>query len=448
MRRYHWVRLFALLLMIILFALSFFTVAAGVRGIFGEAVRQKSIVRGVQAVSDAERIIIRKLTAIAETSAREEYDRVSDIANGPGGAGLSEEDLERNFREGFGRRIRETVGDQHLQICETLNSYLSGYAGVVTVDDDPATMLYEQKDPDGKTVSFRIKNVTISYTHPAAGSRMETAGFEIMFPEAVFHAGSDELFGYCMVARKGIYITGRTSSIIGNVFAGGHSAEECRDAEIVYGETGTYGGMNILSTQLGVKADRIVSGGDINVNGSFVVMSPAGDSLECVAQRMNEIGGFSKDAKITLNGTFIPVERTGANDPPVFSEAVKLADVSLSKLSGIEIYYDTDNDAGYSEKYRKLLSSTDIEIRHDLTGIVATPGNVIIHNDVNIEGLILCGDRIYAMGNNNIVANPEVAGTIIAREYAGAYGMRVSDYIGGMKSAGLKDPEYYVIPCK
>ncbi|MBR6158670.1 MAG: hypothetical protein IKQ40_00100, partial [Lachnospiraceae bacterium] len=127
---------------------------------------------------------------------------------------------------------------------------------------------------------------------------------------------------------------------------------------------------------------------------------------------------------------------------------VNLVDTSLGKLTGIEIYYDTDNDGGYSEPYRKLLSSTDVEIRHDFTGIIATPGNVIIDNDVNIEGIILCGDRIYTMGNNNIVSNAAIVRSIIAGEFAGAYGMRVSDYIGGMREVHLTAPEYYVIPYK
>ncbi|MCR5672981.1 MAG: hypothetical protein K6F87_04630, partial [Lachnospiraceae bacterium] len=70
----------------------------------------------------------------------------------------------------------------------------------------------------------------------------------------------------------------------------------------------------------------------------------------------------------------------------------------------------------------------------------------IIHRDVNFEGVILCGDRIYAMGNNNIVANPGIARALIASEGTEEYGIKVKDYLGGMKSEGLKVPDHYVIP--
>lgn len=448
MKRYHWVRLYALLLMIILFAVSLIATATGARAILSEAARQRSIVRSVQAVTDAEAIIMRKISEIAETAGAEQYEKIKALASARDNTDLSETELERYFREGYADSIKEAIGKDSRDICAKLNSYLAGYAGVMTVTDDPATAVYERKDAGGNLTSIGIGKVNIRYTDPVTGVRNETVSFDIQFPDAVFHAGSDELFDYCMVAGKGIYITGRTSSVIGNVYGGAHSAEECREAEIVYGETGTYGGINILSTQLGVKADRIISGGDINANGSFVVLSPISESLECYAQRMNEIEGFSKDARITLNGSFIPTGMRGEPDPAVFIDTKNLADVSLSKLSGIEIYYDSNNDGGYTEPYRKLMSSSDVEIIHDFTGIIATPGNVIIHNDVNIEGLIICGDRIYTMGNNNIVSNAAIARSIISGEFAGAYGMRVSDYIGGMKQPHLKDPEYYVIPYK
>lgn len=448
MKRYYWVRLYALLLMIVLFAVSILVAAAGARGILSEAARQRGIVRGVQALSDAETILARRISDIAREAGAGQYERTAALAAGGGGSSLSEEDLEDTFRQGYCDAIRGAFGTDGEGLCAGLNSYLSGYAGVITVSDDPRTSFTRKRDAKGRLTKLAIENVTVCYDHPISGKRTDTVSFDIQFPDAVFHAGSDELFEYCMVSRKGIYITGRTSSIIGNVYAGSHKADECREAEVEYGETGTYGGINILSTQLGIKADRIVSGGDINANGSFVVISPADGRLECFGQRINEREGFSKDARVTLNGTFHQIGVMGKKDPEAYTETVKLVDTSLSRLSQIEIYYDSDNDGGYSQRYRKLMSASDIEIRHDFTGIIATPGNVIVHNDVNIEGIILCGDRIYTMGNNNIVANPAVAREIIGGEFAGAYGMRAGDFIGGMKKAGLTEPEYYVLPYK
>ena len=87
-----------------------------------------------------------------------------------------------------------------------------------------------------------------------------------------------------------------------------------------------------------------------------------------------------------------------------------------------------------------------MELKEDFTGIVATRANVIIDKDVNFEGIILCGDRIYAMGNNNIVANAQVASSIIASEADEVSGIKIKDNLGGMKVAGFAAPDYFVIP--
>jgi hypothetical protein len=129
-----------------------------------------------------------------------------------------------------------------------------------------------------------------------------------------------------------------------------------------------------------------------------------------------------------------------------YNDTISLVDRSLDRLDTISIYYDSNNDGIYVGKYRKLISGTDIEITNDFTGIVATPGNVIIHNDVNFEGTILCGDRIYIMGNNNIVSNPGIIRSIMASEFNDENNIKVSNYISGLKGAGYTEPEYYVVP--
>ena len=129
-----------------------------------------------------------------------------------------------------------------------------------------------------------------------------------------------------------------------------------------------------------------------------------------------------------------------------YHDEINLVDVTLAPLEPLSLYYDSDNDREYTGKYRKLVSGSDVELKDDFTGIIATRANVIINKDVNFEGIILCGDRIYAMGNNNIVANPQIARTIIASETEDISGIKVRDNIGGMKVAGLRPPEYYVIP--
>ncbi|MCR5591436.1 MAG: hypothetical protein K6F73_07850 [Lachnospiraceae bacterium] len=435
------------MLMIILFAVA---VLSGLRwsvDMYRESARQRSVVRSVQGIGRASSAIEKAVSSIARTAGQEQYEKLQELIMDDDDIRFSEKELEGYFRTGYANRIKSALGKDSHSVCTMLDSFIpEDERNTLSVADNPETHVYMEKDADGNTAALWIKNVTIRYDDPLIGERTDKISYSVRFPEAVFHAGNDDLFRYCMVAGKGIYIMGSTSSIIGDIYAGKHTAEECRDAELVYGETGTYGGINILSTQLGVKSDRIVSEGDININESFVVFSPEGGELCCYGQRMNEIEGLSKDATYTLDGTFYHTSKLEGEQFAEYRSIVNLVGLSLGNLKSIPIYYDSNNDGGYSEKYRKLISDSDIELTKDFTGIVATPGNVIVHKDVNFEGIILCGDRIYIRGNNNIVANAGVDRTIIASE-DGAQGIiRVMDYIGGMKASGLKDPEYYVIP--
>ena len=447
MRRYHWVRLYALLLMIILFTLSVLMVSGSAFSIYRESATQRSIVRSVQDIDRASAVIISEVGKIAQTAGREQYEGLLELARAEDDSSLSEKELDDYFRMGYTNRIIAALGDDPSQICDSLSKLLAnGARQNVTVIYDPNTRIDEDTDGAGVTTGLRIRNVTFECSDPVAGTRRDTLSYRIHFPDVVFHAGNDDLFRYVLVAQKGIYITGQTSSIIGDIYAGKHTDQERRDAEIVYGETGTYGGINILSTQLGVRADRIVCRGDININGSFVILEPFSDGLECYAQRMNEIRGFSKETMYTLDGQFIPTYRMDEAPLIEYNDTIGLVDSSLDRLGDISIYYDSNNDGIYVGKYRKLISGTDVDITGDFTGIVATPGNVIIHNDVNFEGTILCGDRIYIMGNNNIVANPGVIRSIMASDFADENNIKVSNYISLLKGAGYSDPEYYVVP--
>ncbi|MCR5831617.1 MAG: hypothetical protein K6G67_05665 [Lachnospiraceae bacterium] len=447
MRRYHWVRLYALLLMIILFLLSVLAVSGSSFSIFRESATQRSIVHSVQDIDRASAVIMKEVTQIARSAGQEQYESLLELVRAEDDTSLSEKELDDYFRMGYANRIRDKLGDNASTICENLAKILeNGAPGNVRVIYDPDTVIDEDSDESGVTTGLRIRNVTFECDGRASGIRRDTLSYRIRFPDVVFHAGNDDLFRYVLVAQKGIYITGQTSSIIGDIYAGKHSDQERRDAEIVYGETGTYGGINILTTQLGVKADRIVCQGDINVNGSFVIFSPLAETLECYAQRMNEIRGFSKETVYTLDGEFIPTYKMDEALLTEYNDTISLVDRSLDRLDTISIYYDSNNDGIYVGKYRKLISGTDIEIANDFTGIVATPGNVIIHNDVNFEGTILCGDRIYIMGNNNIVSNPGIIRSIMASDFNDENNIKVSNYISGLKGAGYTEPEYYVVP--
>lgn len=447
MGRYHWVRLYALTLMIVLFALTVFAGVVGAYDIIMKSARQRSIVRSVDSIEQASDAIISSVSQVAKRIGQQQYEAVRVLAQQEDDGKLTEKDLEGSFRKGYCEAIRQAIGENASDICKTFDSYIAA-AGLrnVSVISDPKICIAEERDAGDNIIALRIKNVPIRYADPIAGERIDTYSYSIRFPEVVFHAGNDELFRYCMVARKGIYMTGPTSSVIGDIYAGAHSPEECREAEIEYGETGTYGGINILSTQLGVKSDRIISGGDININGSFVMFSPNYGKLVCYAQRINEIEGFSKDTQYTLDGQFVSTYNMDDINLEPYRMALGVVDESLADLDPASIYYDSDNDSNYTGSYRKLISGTDVELSDDFTGMIVTRANVIIQRDVNFEGLILCGDRIYTMGNNNIVANPAVARSILETEYGDEYMFRVKDYIRGLKQPGIKDPDYYVIP--
>ena len=447
MKRYYWVRLFALMLMIILFALAVLVASQSAFSIYKESATQRSIVRSVEDINRASTAIIDALSKLAQSAGQEQYEQLLEIVKAEDDTDMSEEELESYFRSGYANRITAALGKNSSQINDTLGSFLKNrHLPGIGVVDDQETGIYKEYDASGNTVGLRLKNVVIECADPIAGKRRDVLSYNIQFPRAVFHAGNDELFRYCLIAQKGIYITGQTSSIIGDIYAGKHTDQERRDAEIVYGETGTYGGINILTTQLGVRADRIICQGDVNINGSFVVFSPLHESLDCYAQRVNEIRGFSRKTMYTLEGTLIPTYRMDEVPLDEYYGAIRLVDASLAKLDTIPIYYDSDNDGLYVGKYRKLISGTDVDITSDFTGIVITPGNVIVHNDVNFEGSILCGDRIYIMGNNNIVANEGILRSIIASDLNDENNIKASNYIEGMTRSGYSDPEHYVIP--
>ncbi len=447
MKKFQWVRIYLLLLIVTLFTLTAFTGIKESYIIYRKTAFQKAIARSDEGIANASDVIIDRIGAVAKSAGREQYDRIMELVRAEDDNEMSERELESLFRTGYAGSIKTGIGEDSSSICASFNSYITD-AGLdnVSVYDNDLTAIDTVTDENGSVISLLIRNVTICYDSPVSGRRSDNISYRIQFPDAVFHSGSDELFSYCMASQKGIYITGKTSSVIGDIFAGKHTSEECREAESVYGETGTFGGLNILSTQLGVRSDIVVSTGDININGSFVMFTPNTGDMKCYAQRLNEIKGFYRDSSYTMDGTLYPTYKMSEETLTDYYNAINLIEISLSGLDGISVYYDSDNDGGYECRYRKLLSNSDIEIRDDFAGIVATPKNVIIDSDVNVEGLILCGDRIYAMGNNNIVANAAVARTVLDYESDSGYGVMIGDYIGGMKAAGLTDPDHYVVP--
>lgn len=249
-----------------------------------------------------------------------------------------------------------------------------------------------------------------------------------------------------MAADKGIYVTGKTSTIIGNIYAGTHSPKEMRKAEALYNESEHFGGVNIMSTQLAIESDKIVTDGNVNMKGAFVVFGSEKKPVEIIAKDIKETDNIASKNIYALFGTHSAND--ASNEKAMVTEALKF-------LPSIEHYYDSENDVSYEGKYRKILSSTDVTVSSDVTGIIMTPGSVIIEEGVNVEGLILSGDRIYVQGNNNIVASVDVMRGIIKEElYQEVYVYKnpvtdeeralnklhllVKDYLGGIEYRGIK----------
>lgn len=434
--------------MIVLFSLALFIFSGKAIAFFKVYIKQTSTIKGIMSLNEASQAIIEELSQDAKNCGIEQYNILSNVVNGKNPVLISEDEMGRYYKSGYYARLTELIGDTPDEICKYINNTLdnNGIERVRAVNDGKEAIIKEL-DNDGVVISIRLSDVLLEYTDPVIGTRIDTLSYVFGIPKATFYTGNDDIFDYCMIADKGIYITGATSSIIGDIYAGGHTKEEFRNSEKAYGESNNFGGLNILSTQLGINAGKIVCDGDININGSFVILSGDDDrELVCYGKHLNDIDGFAKETMYSLNGIFYS---TIKNDEAVMNDyynKVNCARQSLDRLNDIEIYYDSDNEEGSTIPYRVMMSDSDIEIKNDFTGIVMTPQNVIIDNGVNVEGLILCGDRIYAQGNNNIVANRDVLRAIMSFEEAQGTGMRAINYLGGIRYKEIIDPDYYVKP--
>ena len=432
-------------------------------GYYKESVSQRALVRGIDSISLASSDIAADMSDKARKAANEKYEAFRELAERSGEEAYTEPELEDYFKQGLIISVKEAIGEEGTEIADYVNRVLSdsGY-DMLRVDEEDLPYFEVKQTPDGWIESAGIRNVNLIYDGIPGAARTQKCRFDICFPDATFYAGNKDLFEYCMMADKGIYISGPTSSIVGNIYAGEHTSKESRDIETAYGEIGSYGGLNVLSTQVGIEAQKIVTPANINLVGSFVIFS-GGDSgkLSCFAKEMRKVRGYSSETMYSLDGEFLSVSELAEAKMEEYTKLLRLATVSLSSLETIPFYYDSVNDDSYDGTYRKIISSEDVEVSSDVTGVIFTPGNVIIDAGCNVEGLILCGDRIYIQGNNNIVSNAAVVKKVIGEEIAkngyidnedaaddGFEEVRYNalDYIGGLAYPGMKEPDYYCIP--
>ena len=448
MKRYHGVGIISLLLITILFLGTVLLCSGKAMAFYKQSITQRAIVRGVDNMTHAQSDVLDGLSELAQDVALEQYDILYNEIVDRESAEDSEAELLALYHEAYVDAIELKLGNDDT-ICDIIEVMFGDEINEKThIDRSCIPKFSVDRDTQGKILGARLKNVVFRYDGAQGAVHPETIQYEFKFPESVFHVGNEQLFKFSIVSGKGIYLTGPTSTIVGDVYAGQHSADESRDAEAMYGEIGTYGGLNILSTQVCIKADNIVSEGDINMNGSFVILSPDNEQLKVYAKDIHEISSFTQRTIYSLDGTLYKIKEKPAEAIEHYSQLTGLIDNSMSFLDKIGTHYDSDNDDEYTGTYRKIISTEDIEIKSDFTGVVLTPGNVIIDVDCNFEGLIICGDRVYTQGNNNIVANPEVLRELIREELMteGDIGIFARDYIGGINIPGVHEPDYYVVP--
>lgn len=427
------------LMMIVLFFV--FTFSARSIILSKDLLNQKIEVRAVQSLEEAGHTLTEIINDKAHKEAVNNYDSLMRELHSEGVESLSEDEALVKYREAYSRSLENSLNTELLS-SELLQLYTPS-KGNIEIDSDNVPVfqpIYDEKTGEMQQILFQ--NLTLKYSYGSNYTQSKSYNYEIDVPFGQFFDGNDELFDYSMIAQKGIYITGNTSSIVGNVFAGTHSASEYRKAESGYGERDIYGGINVMSTQLGIVADKVISTGEINLKGSFAVLGTEEEPITIYSGGINELTGFFMNTSYNLNGDLKP--RSGSE----YEDAVKLVNASKGAMEGFSLYYDSNNDDTYSGKYRKIISGTDVNIAGDFVGVIITGGNVIIEADSNVEGFIYAADRIYIQGNNNIVSNRDMMREVIDCEKKDevtdpAY--TISGYLSDMKKSGMKECEEFMV---
>ena len=309
-------------------------------------------------------------------------------------------------------------------------------ASLVIGDAPVPSFAIEYDESEGEIKQCVIKDVVLGYIRNGSNEGQKILELRLSAPPADFADAGVDINDYCMLGMKGIYITGETSTIVGNVYAGTHDYEEGREEETDYEEKDPYGGINILSTKLNIQGDTILTTGDINIKGSFVVIGSEEESMSVFANSINDIESFPEKTEYSITGKqFLRDGSVVYTNEERYDEIMGLMNETEGRISVINSVYSSSNDSTYSGSVQKILSDDDVTIENDYKGVVITTGNIFVEEGVNIEGLLISGDRIYVKGNNNIISDSDAVNTLLAEEEAqknsGALpvGESVSDYI-------------------
>ncbi len=399
-----------------------------------------AVSRGTMGIAEAEKAIRKALDDESKVIAEKTFDDLTKQLY-DNNIALSDEESNAIYKKGFFNRMKLKIDSSDAGIIPYLRKSIPAVpTGEIYMDDADAPSI----DFEGDSVF--IRDINVKYAYKDIYERNSSFDVKIDIPDIILYDGNDDIFSYSLIAGKGIYITGKTSTFMGDIFAGKHGPEEMRKPEALYAERERYGGLNIMATQAAFYGKKIVSEADINLRGSFVLVGDENEPMDIYTCGINEMDNVAaKNVFGHVGNTFDYME--GQTEKKLVDEATEVFDE-------IAFYYDSNNDRYYNGTYRKIISAADVTLKNDITGIVIAFGNVIVEEGVNVEGLIICKDRIYIQGNNNIVSSKEVLNTIIKEELSGNMytntaedddetggisdmHLDVVDYLGGMNFRGI-----------
>ena len=446
MRRYVTTICLVTILSIILLTMAVLSTSAKMTGYLSEKQESLVVARGIEGLDAAKNRINKDLKEKVAEASVEAFDIMTQSVYDEG-VNITEADANELYKYAVLQVVRGKYGMYGVDNADAFINLNQSIIGQLPELKTGELFLNEGIQPhiaiDGNKIY--LKNVAVDFTYDSGYKREIMFDVFDEFNDIVLYDENPELFTYSMIADKGIYITGKTSTIMGNVYAGTHAPSELRKAEALYGESSSYGGINIMSTQVAIDSDRIVSEGVINMKGAFAVFGTEDSPVTISAKGISETDNIASKNIYALFGDIA--------DDDISKERAMCAE-AMKYFGSIEHYYDSDNDHSYLGQYRKIISSTDVTVKSDVTGVIITPGSVIIEEGVNVEGIILSGDRIYIQGNNNIVSSVEVLRGLLKEElYTEAYSkeeyatdeeralnsihLNMKDYVGGIKRRGI-----------
>lgn len=413
MKRMHKQSLFALI-MISITVLTVVLVCIQMVDITRMLAEQKSGNTADRTLYDAEQDMTARVKEVCDRIAEDVYQTMlSEENRTKGNSGMLASEDRNEYYLKYIDAVKEYFGEGSLTAGKLMECIPEVEGAELKLSDAPLPSLYVDYDEkEGKLNKYEFRDVVVRYIKNGETVREAEYDMVIEPPRIEFSSAAFNIGDYSMIGMEGIYITGQTSTIVGNVYAGTHEYEEGREEEYAYGEKDPYGGINILTTQLGLYAGSVVTTGDINIKGAFVIFGDEDEEISVYANTLNEIEHFPDNTEYTLNGNlFLRSDTDGFIDSEYYDGVIREMDKQTVHLKAAESYV-SDEDETYTGAYSRIVSGEDVVLDSDFTGTVMTSGSIVVEEGVNVEGLLMAGGRIYVRGNNNIVVNKEVVNLI------------------------------------